>query len=91
MFNVYASDDPNLLQPFTTLLAPSTPYILAISMDAAGVSSYLLLSGSGEVLETQTVQHATLCADNYYEGAVQGLYFGGNCRAPEEVGVQYSS
>jgi len=30
------------------------------------------------------------CVSNYFEGTVQGLYFGGTCRAPEDVVVVYS-
>lgn len=32
-----------------------------------------------------------LCLDDYYEGTVQGLYFGGTCAAPEEVVCTYWS
>ena len=90
-------DDPNLLQPFSTLLDPLVTYELAIAMDATGLSSFFLSDAGGVLLETQYVQHATTCTDtdsgshSFAEGAVQGLYFGGNCRAPEEVGVQYTS
>jgi hypothetical protein len=90
-WTMYVTDDPSLLQPFATLIDPGVTYTLAISMDNSGLSTYILMNESGQQLETQTVQHANACVDNYYEGVVQGLYFGGNCRAPEEVGVQYTS
>lgn len=80
-----------MLKPFTTLLTPGVTYTLALSMDSAGLTSYILMTGAGETLETQQVQHANPCVDNFSEGAVQGLYFGGDCRAPEEVGVLYTS
>lgn len=89
------ADDPNLLQPFSTLLNPLVTYQLALSMDATGLSTFLLSTSDGVLLETQYVQHATTCTASgeppFSEGAVQGLYFGGNCRAPQEVGVQYTS
>jgi hypothetical protein len=88
---MYVTDDPSLLQPFATLIDPGVTYTLAISMDNSGLSTYILMNESGQQMETQTVQHANACVDNYYEGVVQGLYFGGNCRAPEEVGVLYTS
>jgi hypothetical protein len=81
---------PGLLKEFTTLLSPEVPYILELSMDATGLSTFSLLDSSGQLLEVQTVQHDNLCPDNYNEGFLQGLYFGGTCRAPVDVTVQYS-
>ena len=46
---------------------------------------------TGTEIETQTTVHDTLCEDNYYEGTVNGLYYGGTCRAPEDVVVEYES
>ena len=60
-------------------------------MDGAGKTLYILMTDSGDVLETHAVQHTNTCIDNFNEGIVDGLYFGGSCRAPEEVGVQYTS
>lgn len=85
------ADDPSLLPVFSTLLVPAETYTLALSMDAAGKTSYILMTDAGAVLETRVVQHANTCVDNFNEGIVDGLYFGGNCRAPEEVGVLYTS
>ena len=84
-------DDPSLLKVFSVLLEPLVEYILAISMDISGVSSFILMNSSGGVLETQDVQHNTKCEENYFEGYVLGLYFGGDCRAPVDLGVDYVS
>mmetsp|Transcript_3319 Transcript_3319/g.6034 ORF Transcript_3319/g.6034 Transcript_3319/m.6034 type:complete len:230 (+) Transcript_3319:63-752(+) len=85
------SDDPSLLPVFSTLLVPSVTYTLALSMDNVGKTSYILMTDTGGVLETHVVQHTNTCVDNFNEGIVDGLYFGGSCRAPEVVGVEYTS
>jgi hypothetical protein len=54
-----------------------------IDMFENGTSSFSLFEVSSDgqsetFLETQTVLHDNKCIDNYYEGTVDGLYFGGN-------------
>lgn len=87
----YTGENPELLKIFTTILSPNIDYLLTLTMDATGLSVFKLSSSTGTAIETQTVQHSVLCEDNYYEGVVQGLYFGGTCRAPEDVTVHYTS
>jgi hypothetical protein len=59
-------------------------------MDIDGLSIFSLYDESKTLLEQQTVQHLNTCVDNFSEGEVQGLYFGGTCRAPIDVVVTYS-
>lgn len=80
----------DLMREFATTIATDTPYMLVMSMDAAGLSTFTLADSAGTALETQTIQHTVTCPDNYFEGTVQGWYFGGTCRAPEDVLVTYS-
>jgi hypothetical protein len=84
-------ETPELLKAFTTLLSPDVIYTLAMTMDAEGLTQYELLSQDGVFLEKQEVQHSNLCPGNYFEGTVHGLYFGGDCRAPTPVTIQYWS
>mmetsp|Transcript_3349 Transcript_3349/g.3317 ORF Transcript_3349/g.3317 Transcript_3349/m.3317 type:complete len:219 (-) Transcript_3349:8-664(-) len=84
-------ETPGLLKSFTTLLYPNTIYTLTLDMNETGLSTYTLLTENGEFLEQQTIQHENLCVDNFYEGTVHGLYFGGDCRAPTDVTIQYWS
>ena len=86
------ADNPNeLLKEFVTLLEPNVQYNLLLTMDAVGLTTYSILSKEGLIIEEQYVQHNVTCPDNYFEGEVQGLYFGGTCRAPEDVIVIFSS
>lgn len=84
-------DNPELLKVFNTLLIPNVMYMLTLEMDESGLSQYHLSDSDGDSIETQTVQHQNACAENYNEGTVHGLYFGGDCRAPEDVTIQYWS
>lgn len=79
-----------LLQEFSTPVLANTEYTLRLTMDAAGLSSfYLYQTSDGQLLEVQTVSHPTTCPENFNEGTVNGLYFGGDCRAPLDVEVTY--
>lgn len=60
-------------------------------MESNGLSNFLLYDAVGTLVEVQSVQHENICAENYYEGVLQGLYFGGTCRAPVEVVVEYGA
>lgn len=85
----YTGQDPGLLKTFKTTIAPDQFYVYELLVDDTGLSTFVLKSADNVELERQTVQHKTLCVDNYYEGTVQGLYFGGTCKAPVEIVAQY--
>eukprot|EP01031_Cornospumella_fuschlensis_P028992 gene28992-34994_t len=87
----YTGENPGLLKEFHTLIFPDTQYILQLIMDSTGLSTFNLRDKYGSLLESQYVQHSQLCEDNFYEGTVQGLYFGGTCAAPEEIVCTYWS
>ena len=89
--NPYADDPKDLLKAFTTLINPNVKYILKLSVDENGLTTYGLLTEDAIVIEEQYVQHNNTCVDSYFEGEVQGLYFGGTCRAPVDVTVVYES
>jgi hypothetical protein len=81
-----------LLKEFQTLIVPDRFYTYQLIMDVTGLSTFILKDGeSGKELERQAVQHTVTCEDNYYEGIVDGLYFGGTCRAPIEIIAIYES
>lgn len=87
----YTGENPNLLKPFTTTILPEVKYVLQLIMDDSGQSIFNLKDENSQLLETQIVQHSQLCLDDYYQGTVQGLYFGGTCAAPEQVVCTYWS
>lgn len=85
-------NEGTLLKEFKTTLSADTAYVFTLLMDETGLSSFILSSGvDGSEIETKTIQHNTLCVDNFYEGTVQGLYFGGTCTAPVTVVAHYES
>jgi len=83
--------DLGLLQPFTYTLLANTPYLLGMSMDASGLTTFTISDSAGTLKDAVMVQHLTTCPDDYFEGTVNGLYFGGDCTAPVDVVVSYSS
>jgi hypothetical protein len=83
-------DNPDLLKVFHTLVSAEVPYEYALRMDDSGASTFQLADQTGALLETIVVNHKTRCVDNYYQGSLQGFYFGGQCTAPEQVSVIYS-
>jgi hypothetical protein len=83
--------DLGLLQPFSFLLLTDTPYQLRMQMDAGGKTTFSVSDATGAVKDTVEVQHATTCPDDFFKGTVNGLYFGGDCTAPEDVLVTYSN
>ena len=89
--NPYADDPVNLLKQFDTLIEPDVKYILKLTVNDMGLTTYGLLDAEAVLIEQQQVQHNNTCVDNYFEGELQGLYFGGTCRAPVDVTVIYES
>ena len=87
----YTGEKPQLLQEFKTTIPAATPFKYGMIMNDQGLTTFMLSTAEGVLLETQLVQHDVWCADNYFEGTVQGLYFGGTCRAPATVVVAYQS
>lgn len=85
----YTGQDPGLLKTFKTTIDPDQFYIFQLIMDDTGLSTFVLKSSENVEIERQTIQHKTLCSDNYFEGTVQGLYFGGTCKAPVEIIANY--
>lgn len=81
----------DLLKEFKTLVEPDVFYKYQLVIDASGMSTYILKSADDVELERQVIQHTVLCEDNYFEGTVNGLYFGGTCSAPVEVIATYQS
>lgn len=81
-----------LLQPFTFTLLPNTQYILNMQMDESGKTIFSILDAeTNVVIDSVSVQHLTTCPNDFFKGTVNGLYFGGDCTAPVEVVVTYSS
>lgn len=85
----YTGQNPNLLKQFQTTLVPLVPYVLNMVMTDDGITTFNLQDANKILLESVTVQHDNLCASNYFEGTVDGLYFGGTCAAPIDVVVPY--
>jgi hypothetical protein len=91
----YTGDNPNLLKEFKTVIYPEKKYRFNIDMFENGTSVFSLfevnIDGLSEsFLESESVLHSNTCVDNYYEGTVDGLYFGGTCASPVELTVVYS-
>jgi hypothetical protein len=86
----YTGENPELLKVFNTTVYPNTLYRLVMEMQPDGLTIFSLATNAGDVIESQTVQHDNACADNYYEGTIDGLYFGGTCAAPEIVSVTFN-
>ena len=88
----YTGENSNLLKEFSTTLFPDKTYELTMDMDDTGLTNFGLFDADlSSELEKQSVQHDNMCTDNFYEGTVDGLYFGGTCEAPEDVVVTYYS
>lgn len=88
----YTGENPDLLRVFKTLVVPEVEFRLRMVMAVDGQTMFSLIDPiTGTVMEQQIVQHKQTCPDNYFEGTVNGLYFGGTCVAPEDVWVTYSS
>ena len=85
-------EHPELLPIFASTIFPNVQYQYTLTQDASGVTSYNLkgTDSMGDIDETIIVQHNNLC-DDYEKGTLQGFYFGGTCRAPTILMVQYKS
>jgi hypothetical protein len=87
----YQQPEPNnLIQRFKYTIEPDIPYHYTIEMDSQGQSIFTLADSTGTPIESHTVIHSNVCADNYFEGTVLDLYFGGTCTAPEDVVAIYA-
>jgi hypothetical protein len=78
-----------LLKEFVLTVEPNVKYMLSMAMDATGLTTFTVGDENGSPLESQFIQHNNTCVDTYFEGKVEGLYFGGTCRAPEDIVIQY--
>jgi hypothetical protein len=87
----YTGENPNLLKPFITTIEPEVNYKLELLLDETGLSTFILKTEGNVEIERQYVQHSVTCVDNYFEGTVDGLYFGGTCTAPTNIVVNYIS
>jgi hypothetical protein len=78
-------NEGTLLKTFTTTIAPQQKVGSKIEwfLDR---TEYSLFDENGTLLEMVTIEHENTCA-NYNRGYMLGLYFGGNCRAPDRVTV----
>ena len=74
-----------LLQTFVTTIQPDQ--IVGSKMEwYLNRTEYSLHDDSGSLLEVITIEHENECS-NFERGYELGLYFGGNCRAPDRVSV----
>jgi hypothetical protein len=87
----YTGQNPELMKTFKTTVSPNVAYRYRMIMDSTGLSTFMLYGSDETLLETVTVQHTVTCSENYNEGTVDGLYFGGTCAAPEEIVVLYQA
>lgn len=78
-----------LLKIFKTLLDVEKPYILKLEYFVDKTDFYLLNGMDQRVLEHVVIDHSK--CEYYNRGAVLGLYFGGQCPAPQAVTVCYSN
>jgi hypothetical protein len=62
-------------------MEPDIQYHYTIEMDSQGQSIFTLADSTGTPIESHTVIHSNVCADNYFEGTVLDLYFGGTVLA----------
>lgn len=67
------------------------PYTLGITFGQTSTTYKLMTSvATGkQLLETKTIPHSS--CSSYKQGSVLGLYFGGECPAPQQVGVCYTT
>ena len=87
----YTGEKPQLLPVFNSTISPDVPYKYTMLMDETGLTTFTLSTAEGAFIEAVTVQHDNLCEKDYFEGTVQGLYFGGTCAAPVTVVAVYKS
>lgn len=87
----YTGERPDLMKTFTNTILPDQIYKLTLTMNDDGLSTFDLSDINNNLIETQYINHENKCIKNYYEGIVDGLYFGGTCRAPIDIIVTYYS
>jgi len=75
-----------LLKEFSTKVRIETWYRIEIRTTEMK-TTYKLFNDKNKLIETQEINHRS--CDNYQIGLIQGLYFGGQCPAPQEVSVCY--
>lgn len=75
-----------LLKEFSTKLRTDTWYRFQMTFEETK-TTYQLSDDANQVLEVHAVEHRA-CPD-FNQGWIQGLYFGGQCRAPQTVSVCY--
>eukprot|EP01114_Cavostelium_apophysatum_P021236 TRINITY_DN7354_c0_g1_i1.p1 TRINITY_DN7354_c0_g1~~TRINITY_DN7354_c0_g1_i1.p1 ORF type:complete len:236 (-),score=20.98 TRINITY_DN7354_c0_g1_i1:39-746(-) len=80
----------SLLTIFDSFLTAGETYTLKIqSLPTSSVYEVFTSVAAGmKLIESHTIEH-TYCED-YGEGYDLGLYFGGECAAPQEVGICYN-
>jgi len=87
--NPYNPPNPNLLQPFSTILQPGVPYDLHLDLSDPANSIFKLTAPTQQP-ETRTVKHTNACS-RAAQGYKLSLYFGGQCAAPSDVTVCYTN
>ena len=85
----YSPPNANLLQIFSTTLRPGVVYNLSMAR-SVGSTRYDLYSSAGALLESKTVLLKNHCAD-FADGYKLGLYYGGQCTAPQRVSACYAN
>ncbi len=87
----YTGERDDLMKTFSNTILPDQIYKLTLSMNDDGLSTFDLSDVNNNLIETQYINHENKCSKNYYEGIVDGLYFGGTCNAPTDIIVTYYS
>ena len=87
----YDGKHPDLMKTFQNTILPNTKYNLTLNMNINGTSTFILSDKDGSHIETQYITHNKTCEKNFSKGLLTALYFGGSCRAPENIIVEYVS
>lgn len=74
-----------LLKIFQNKLYVDTWYFLKLTLYQTG-AIFEVFTEHGSLIERQTIDHRD-CGTSYMYGLMQGLYFGGQCPAPQDVTV----
>lgn len=78
-------NEGTLLKTFVTTIQPEQKVGSKIEW-YSDRTEYSLFDENGNLLELITIEHENTCSD-FERGYELGLYFGGNCRAPDRVSV----
>ena len=91
----YAYDDghipyqnASLLHIFPTLLNIEAVYTLTLNFNPVNTVYTIWDAAGTTVLEQFTMKHRS--CNNYQQGYGLGLYFGGQCPAPQQVSICYT-